>query len=550
MMSTDAIGIVGVDGKTPIYQPDARWTMWSIHDVYLGEIGENKFIPKIGDYLIEPETGITYIVTDLNNVTFIPEYKPVTIKQSISVDEILSSTSDNYRIYYDKTINPYTLSVDGFMRIYSSSATTARIYKGNFIDPTKIISRRYDNNGNFIGHDIPLQVVAFNSHDNYAIKSVPTCNTTLDLQDGETCTVVVFDSNGKVLTKALCVLEETTYVAQAYAEQKYITNIFIKSVFIDTAQSTEINYPVNLPIPSFNPIGVVQYNDGSQVEYPVDGDKFRLYGLDQFVSTIIGHKVPLVLSYRMDSTESALASVDSDHYYVTRPYTLVVSNPNRSYNVKLFVYPVWVDGINGYSYKAFLMNLDRNILYEVTNIISIATNSPSFNPLAYGITQRITFSLDLANVSGIYNHFLHIQTVDIILRGPATDSSVMNIWEVGSQVPTTVPYYGTNLKAVRDPATNTKIEIHNNIQTVDEFITKFYRSTIPLFNPVTELEAPVPTHIEVRYLNETVLKPISDYKEIFTFTVPVPMYSNVEVIFHKETISGYLKLSIASLTVR
>lgn len=550
-MSTDAIGIVGVDGKTPIFVPrDGRWNMWSIHDVYLGELGENKFIPKINDYIIEPETGITYIVTDLNNVTFIPEYKPVTIKQSISVDEILSSTSDNYRIYYDKTINPYTLSVDGFMRIYSSSATTARIYKGNFIDPTKIISRRYDNNGNFIGHDIPLQVVAFNSHDNYAIKSIPTCNTTLDLQDGETCTVVVFDSNGKVLTKALCVLEETTYVAQAYAEQKYITNIFIKSVFIDTAQSTEINYPVNLPIPSFNPIGVVQYNDGSQVEYPVDGDKFRLYGLDQFVSTIIGHKVPLVLSYRMDSTESALASVDSDHYYVTRPYTLVVSNPNRSYNVKLFVYPVWVDGINGYSYKAFLMNLDRNILYEVTNIISIATNSPSFNPLAYGITQRITFSLDLANVSGIYNHFLHIQTVDIILRGPATDSSVMNIWEVGSQVPTTVPYYGTNLKAVRDPATNTKIEIHNNIQTVDEFISKFYRSTIPLFNPVTELEAPDPTHIEVRYLNETILKPISDFKDIFVFSVPVPMYSNVEVIFHKETISGYLKLSIASLTVR
>lgn len=550
-MSTDAIGIVGVDGKTPIFVPrDGRWNMWSIHDVYLGELGENKFIPKINDYIIEPETGITYIVTDLNNVTFIPEYKPVTIKQSISVDEILSSTSDNYRIYYDKTINPYTLSVDGFMRIYSSSATTARIYKGSFIDPTKIISRRYDNNGNFIGHDIPLQIVAFNSHDNYAIKSIPTCNTTLDLQDGETCTVVVFDSNGKVLTKALCVLEETTYVAQAYAEQKYITNIFIKSVFIDTAQSTEINYPVNLPIPSFNPIGVVQYNDGSQVEYPVDGDKFRLYGLDQFVSTIIGHKVPLVLSYRMDSTESALASVDSDHYYVTRPYTLVVSNPNRSYNVKLFVYPVWVDGINGYSYKAFLMNLDRNILYEVTNLISIATNSPSFNPLAYGITQRITFSLDLANVSGIYNHFLHIQTVDIILRGPATDSSVMNIWEVGSQVPTTVPYYGTNLKATRDPATNTKIEIHNNIQTVDEFITKFYRPTIPLFNPVTELEAPVPTHIEVRYLNETILKPISDFKEIFMFSVPVPMYTNVEVIFHKETISGYLKLSIASLTVR
>jgi len=30
-----------------------------------------------------------------------------------------------------------------------------------------------------------------------------------------------------------------------------------------------INYPVNLPMESFNPIGVVQYNDGSFVEYPL-----------------------------------------------------------------------------------------------------------------------------------------------------------------------------------------------------------------------------------------------------------------------------------------
>lgn len=549
-MTDSAIGIVGVDGATPRYDPFGKWQMWSIHEIYTGDLGQNKFIPKVNDYVIEPETGITYVVTDLNNVTFIPELKPVTIKQSISIDEVLSSTHDNYRIYYDKSITPFTLSVDGFMRIYSSTATIARIYKGSFIDPTKIISRRYDNSGNFIGHDIPLEVVSYNSHDNYAVKSIPSCNTNVELQDGETCIVVVFDSNGKVLTKATCLVEETTYVAQAYAEQKYITNIFLKSVFIDTAQSTDINYPVNLPIPSFNPIGVVQYNDGSQIEYPVDGNKFKLYGLDQFVSTIIGHKVPLVLSYRMDSNESALASVDSDNHYVTRPYNLVVSNPNRSYNVKLFVYPVWVDGINGYTYKAFLMNLDRNILYDVTNKLSLTTNSPSFNPLAYGITQRITFSLDLADVSGIYNHFLHVQTVDIVLRGPATDNSLTNIWEVSSQVPTTVPYYGTNLKATRDPATNAKIEIHNNIQTVQEFIAKLYRTTIPLYNPITELEAPEPTHIEVRYLNETILQPIANFKEIFMFSTPIPQYSNVEVIFYKEVLSGYLKLSIASLTVR
>ena len=550
MPNNNATGIVGLDGFVPIYSPDARWNMWSIHEIYMGNAGQNKYIPKVNDYVIEPETGVTYRVSDLNNITFIPELSPVNISQTASTDEIISSTNDNYRIYYDKSISPFTLNVDGFMRVYSSTATVARIYKGAFIDDTKIISRRYDNGGNFVGHDIPLQLVAMNTHDNYAIKSIPACNTNTELADGELCTVVVFDAAGKVLTKVSCIVEETTFVAQAYAEQKYITQIFMKSAFINTSQPEDVNYPVNLPLASFNPIGVVQYNDGSQIEYPVDGDKFRLYGLDQFVSTIIGHKVPLVLSYRMNEEEAALASVESDNFYITRPYTLKVSNPNTSYNVKLFVFPVWVSEVNGYNYKVYMMNLDRNVLFDVTTLVSLATNSPTFSPTAYGVTQRLIFSVNLSNVSGIYNNYLHVQTVDIILRGPANEASNTNIWEVGTQVPSVVPVYGTNLRATRDALFSTKISISYDIQTVEEFITKLYRQTIPLYNPMTELEAPEPTHIEVKYLNEGIIVPVSQFDDIFTFSTGVGLYNNVDIVFLKETVSGYLKLSVASLTVR
>jgi hypothetical protein len=550
MPTNNAIGIVGSDGHVPIYSPDARWAMWSIHEVYMGNTGQNKYIPKINDFVIEPETGVTYKVTDLNNVTFIPELSPINITHTTSTHELLSSTNDNYRIYFDKSITPFSLAVDGLMRVYSSTATFARIYKGAFIDPTKIISRRYDNSGNFIGHDIPLQMVAFNTHDNYAIKSIPTCNTNIDLPDGELCTVVVFDSNGKVLSKVSCLVEETTFVAQAYAEQKYITQIFLKSAFINTSQPDDINYPVNLPIPSFNPIGVVQYNDGSQIEYPVDGDKFRLYGLDQFVSSIIGHKVPLVVSYRMDPSEAALASVDSDNFYVTRPYTLKVSNPNTSYNVKLFVYPVWISATNGYSYKVYLMNLDRNVLFDVTTLISLSSNSPSFSPTAYGITQRLTFNLNLASVSGIFNNFLHVQTVDIVLRGAANDTSVNNIWEVSSQIPTSSPYYGSNLRAVRDNTVGTKVTIDNGFSDVNEFIEKLYTNTIPLYNPLTELGPLTPTHIEVKYLSESIIVPISEYDSQFTFNTAIGMFSSLDIVFLKETLSGYFKLSVASITVR
>lgn len=547
---TDAIGVVGVDGKTPLYQPDARWNMWSIHEIYRGEFGENKHIPKVNDYVIEPETGVTYIVTDLDPVTFIPSLSPADIKQSNAQDALVSSTKDNYRLYFDKSVTPYTLAVDGFMRSYLPSASYARIYRGSLIDPTKIISRLYDNSGNFIGHDIPMTMVKFSVHDNTGVKSIPSCNCDVELVDGESCSVVIFNSAGKVLGKTHVIVDDTTYIAQAYAEQKYITQIFMKSVFINDAQTSQVHYPVNLPVQSFNPIGVVQYNDGTQVEYPIDGDKFRLYGLDQFVSTIVGHNVDLVLSYRLDNNESALANVNADGFFVTRPYKLIVSNPNRSYNVKMFVYPVWVDQVNGYKYKVFLMNLDRNILYDITNVVGLTTTSPAFNPIGYGITQRLTFVVDLAAVSGIYSTFLHVQTVDIVLRGQASDSSLVNVWEVGSQVPSSVPYYGTNLKALRNATVNQKVYIGNNLQTTQDFIDKVYRPTMPLFNPLTELEAPEPTHIEVCYLDKTIFTTVDDYDQEFSFDVNVPLLSNVEVVFYKETVTGYLKLSIASMLVR
>jgi len=556
-MSNNTLGIVSIDGIPPIYAPDGRWAIFSYNEIFLGREGSiagnpslRRYVPKVNDWVIVPSTGEMFIVTDLDPVTFVPELTAITFRKSITVDELTSSTNDNYRIYYDKSITPFTLAVDGFMRVYSTTATVARIYKGTFIDPTKIISRRYDNSGNFIGHDIPLQLVAFNSHDNYAIKSIPTCNTNVELQTGDTCTVVIFDASGKVISKVTCIIEDTTFVAQAYSEQKYITQIFIKSVFIDSLNTSDINYPVNLPVNSFNPIGVVQYNDGTQIEYPVDGGKFKLFGLDQFVSTIIGHKVPLVLSYRMDSNESAIAAVTNDSFFVTRPYNLVVSNPNRSYNVKLFVYPVWIDSVNGYKYKVFMMNLDRNLIFDVTNIVSLASNSPAFNPVAYGITQRLILAVNLSSVSGIYNDFLHVQTVDIVLRGAASDTSVVNIWEVSSQVPSSVPYFGAGLRAVRDGTTNNKITISNNIQTVAEFINRLYRTTAPLHNPVTETEAPTPTHIEVVYLNESVFLPITSYTNQITFNTIVQPFSNIDIIFHRETITGYLKLSVCSITVR
>jgi hypothetical protein len=548
---TSAIGIVGSDGYTPIYQPDGRWTMWGLHEIYRGSEGQNKFVPKVDDFVIEKETGRMFRVASINPVTLAPSLEPIELSKEATIEEITTTSNDNFRLYFDRSISPYTLAVDGMVKIHSSTASYARIYRGSFIDDLQLISRRYNNSGDFIGVDIPLDLVAFNSHDNYAIKSVQTCNTQAELMDGEAAIVAVFDSNGKLISRISCVCEETTFVAQAYAEQKFITNIYMKTAFIYDTNSSEISYPVNLPTQSFSPIGVVQYNDGSKIEYPVDGDKFTLYGLDQFIASIIGHRVPLVLSYRMAANESALASVNvQNEHFITRPYQLVITSPNTSYNAKLYVYPVWVDQITGYHYKVFLMNLDRNILFDVTNLVSLAPNSPSFNPLGYGLTQRLIFTVDLSSVSSMFSSFLHVQSVDIVLRGAANEDSTTTLWEVASQVPTPTPYYGTMLRASVDLATRTKVSFGNNFATTADFINAVYKTTNPLFNPMTETAAPIPTHMEIHHGNERITVDINEYIKPVAFSHSIPNLANIDITFLRLTSTGYLKLSVASMVVR
>ena len=546
---SDAIGIIGLDGYAPVYSKDDRWTVWSIHDVYLGTIGRNKHIPKKSDYVVEPETGTVYIVSDVNDVTYVASLSPIKITESTLSDTMGSYSLDTYRLYYDKSVTPYTLAPEGIMRIYSSTAAYARIYRGTLLNDNMIISRRYDNSGNLIGFDIPLQMASYLTQQNQAVKIVPTCSTAENLNDGEVCTIVFYDTDGKVVWKTHALVESTTYVTPAYADQKYITQLFLKTPFMSATDTSDIYYPVNLPIASFNPIGVVQYNDGSQSEYPVDGDKFSIYGLDQFTSTIVGHRVPLVLSYRMSPDEAGLTTVRTDFNYITKDYTLIVSEPNTSYNVKVFVYPSWVDGINGYKLRAFLLNLDRNIVIDISDKLALASNSASFNPLAYGLSQRLTLNINLSTVSSVYSNFLHVQTVDVILRAPATDSSVNNIWEVNSQVPGTV-YYGSELRASIVNSANTGIVIHSGIETVDQFIAKVYLSTNPQYNPLTELGPLTPTHVKVIYGNESKVIDINDFRNSITFNTVIGLYTNVDLVFMKNSPSGYLTLGVASLTVR
>lgn len=573
------ITIKGADGYIPMYQPDAKWCEWSIDDIWVGVNGKKKYIPKINDWVVVPTTGDLYRVVSRDPSTFISELVPQQINSSTQIDEIVAITDQSFRVYYDRSQTPYTLAVEDLVKTHSYQVVSYRIYRGVILEDNggvspdnTILSRVYNNSGDFIGHDAPLYWKPRDSHDDDYIRTYLPCNCNVDLKNGESVSVVTFDANGKIVTKFTALIDETTYIPTAYANHKYITSIYMKTAFMDELNGNTINFPANMTLNSLNPIGVVVYNDNTEEAFVVDGKKFDLYGLGElqdvnqsnpshivnsFAATTIGHKVPLQLVYKMAKGESTIMPTFNNPNLIRRRYELVVSEPSRSYGVKLFAYPRWIDANVGYTLDFYLLNLDRNVMYLVTPLVKLTSNSRAFNPKSYGSTQILSYQIELSEVSSTFKKFIHSQTLEVILRGRANDDTLDNIWEVSTEYPSTTPFFGSNLRA-KLKATNKVINIGNGFKTVDEWLDKVYYTTDPLVNRssshehgiIPETDAPKPTHIGITHMGKEQIIRVSDYAKDITFTNEFKLYDNVEIIFYKETAGNYLYLSVCNLTIR
>jgi len=546
--------VVGLDGVVPIYNPAGLWQWWSLDSVYVGQQGSEKYVPKVSDYVIDPGTYTTYIVDFLDPVTLIPTLRlirPANMSFSLSETDILfgvgpGTQADTYRVYIDTSVTPYVLAVDIRLKIAGTMSSYAKLFKGSDLSGNgEVISKVYDSNGNFISENIPLELVAIDSHVNYSIKTIKTCHTTHNLVDGEIVTAVIYSDNGHVVSKRQLLVENTSFIRSINASQKYISHISVECPFMSPTLDHVIEFPLNIPLNALNLMGVVHYSDGSTLRLPVNGDKFRMFGLEQHISSIVGQKIELVLSYALSPDEIAYAGVTTDNHYITEPYSLVTINPNNSYTVKLFGYPFWIDEANGYQMRWWLFNLDRNIFFEVTPFVTFATNTGPFNPKGYGYLQRKAVVINLNHVSGAFKQFMHTQLVDIVLNGhPGIGSTP---WTMSHESVTSRPSFGTDLFA--NCSNPLHINISSGITDFAEWKERMYLQTYPLVNPSTELSAPNPTHFAIKYSNTEIEYNINDWNLDLNINVNIPVHKTVTVRFFKRTVSGDIQLSIAALLV-
>lgn len=551
-----SMNTVGTDGKYPIIDVEPYWRIWQLSQVWLGEEGENRYVPKVNDWVVDTNNAIFYNVDHLDETTLIPTLRALTMTSSGSftdTEKLIGvgpgSPSEVFRVYLNTTVYPYTLAVDTGLGISGSMSSYAKLFIGTDITETgRVLSKVYDASGNFVTTAVQLETIAVDSHTNYLWKAVKRCHCTEKLEDGEIVTVVAYADDGHVVYRRELKIENTNTIMDTHVGIKYIEDISIESIWLANGSQDTLNYPLNLPMSSLNAVGVVHYSNGDELRLPINGTKFSMYGLAKHVSSISGEVVPMVLKYELSSDEYALAASGANQRFITKPLKLITTNPNNSIQVKLFCYPEWQGATVGYTLRFFLYNMDRNVWYDVTNYVQLAENTGAYNPKLYRYLQRKAVVLNLHDVSTNFIPFNHTQVFDIyLLQAPSADA--VDSWNIVSQDAADGLRYGVGVYG-RVNATNTLVNFAADFTTLEDWLEAYYYLARPLVDVVNETKAPAPTHFTTSYLGQETTFPISSWNEDLSIGTGLLSSKNVYIRFTKVTPTITQELGIAAAILK
>lgn len=549
---------LGVNNKVLIYEPNSPWKIWAYQEIYIGTTESGVYVPKVNDFVLNYEDFIWYKVISLDSTSFIPTLDTVQFipsgEEFSDYDVILGqgpgSVYDTYRAYLDTSVMPYSLALEQRNYIHGTMAQYVKIFRGSIANANdyRVISMFYDTNGNFLGDQVPLELVYMPNGQNYATYSIPPCKTSEDMPDGEIITVVVYSDTGHVVSKCKFIVERTSYIRSVNESIKYVSSISLESDFISGSNPSLINFPINVPLNSLNLIGVVHYSDGSTTRMPVDNTRFKVFGLESFVSTIVGQEIPIVLTYTLGNSEVAYGTSVGETHHISESYVAKTVEADGQYAVKLYCYPVWQDSVNGYKLRWFMYNLDRELVFEVTPSIIFNSTSQTYNPTMYGVTQTLSVSINLQNVSGTFANYIHTQTIGVSLLKPGNDTPTnwTILFESGQN-----PVYGLGNEAKLDFVNSnlSRLDIKCGATDLEDWLDKLYYPTKPLKNPSTEATPPVPNMFTVMVDGFEVTLPIVEWQNQITINGLVKNMDTAFIKFIFRTSTDDIQLSIAGIPI-
>lgn len=548
----------------PIYNPNGKWTVWNIKDIYTGPTGIGAYVPNVGDQVNQIVSNVitSFIVGSVDPGSMIavltPAAPPANAGLLTNQDVLFGvgpgTQSDTYRIYIDKSVIPYSLAVDARLMVAGSTITACKIFAGGDLGSTpNVISASYDGNGNYVGENISLELVASSTYNtNTAIKVVSVCNTSADLQNGDVVTAVFYDTSGYVVSKRQLLVENTGFIRSSDANSRAVIGIGLLSPFLSSTNSTLINYPLNLQMDPANMTGIVYYSDGSSASMAVDGVKFSVFGLDSYLTTAVGQSYPIVVKYTLQSGEIAYGTNNISASQISKNFTLTTVAANLNYQVRLFAYPVWNSSSSTYALSWFLYDAARSISKDVTSYVTSLSGTPAFNPTGlYGQKQTLTGTLNLANVDVIYTSFVYTQSVDVYVYAPGTfrqNTIGAPNWGVRTISGLTALFGGGVFGTFYHVgAGNTQLKLEGLFTDYPSWLTAYYNNALPIVLSPSEGAAPTPTHFNVVYGGAVVEYPISSWNATITSALTLTSNDTLYLEFFERTVGGDLQLAVAGV---
>jgi len=553
---------------TVIVDPNRGYREWHISEIYSPEnpSSEGQYVPNVNDAVRDWTQGILQVIAVdyTTGISTLKKWNEPVDPGNVNDEDILlgagpGTQSESYRCYLDQSVMPHSLSCDARLHFYGTAVTSIKIFHGTDIsDNGEIISQFYDSAGNLLGENIPVEPVAMFEEGvvipgnaaaswNQAVKAPKVGHTTRKMFDHEVVTVVAYNDAGQAVSQAKLIVKNTAFVRQTDKSLKYVKSISIESPFLLASDPHTIEYPINMPVDNLGLMGVVTYSDGTQHRIPVDGTKFSMAGLRNYVATIQGQTVDLMLTYQLSEGESAYLDTPAPNGRISVAYHARTKESDGAYSVKLFAYPQWQDLLTGYRMEYYLYNLDRQQVYRITNLVTNATNSAPFDPLLYGVKQRINVGVNMDEVDPLFDDWRHTQPFEVTLLRPGNQNTGDN-WTIGFTAGQT-PAYGLGVKAVSTfiNVGNSKLDISCGAETLEDWLDLVYYPTQPLYDARSEVGPLVPNFMVVVSGNHRVEVPISSWNQEITVEAAPGEGKLVFLEFIRKTATDDLQLAVAGL---
>jgi hypothetical protein len=533
-----------IDGKRYFTQTIPTFRIWSMEEVLI-EGRDNtsaKYIPNEGDWVIDPDNLIYYKAIDRDPLTHTVKLE-LHPNQSLPMPYHDPIVNPIHRIYIDKNITPHVCNVDATFTVGGSTLSHAIVYKG--IEPLNnslAVSAIYHADGSFNTNQVPLVRIASDSHELHDIHAVGTFSTSYNLNNGDLVTVVVFDTRGNVASKVAMLMDDTSHLNDHILSTRTISNIELYSPFI-APDGNVIRRPISIDINDLNLSCVIHYNDGSEDVLPVNTGNVKLLGMEVVSLNNMSLEHVVVLRYELKDGEVANAPLTTNGKFITIPYLVKNYAPNISYNIKLHLFPAYINAVEGYKMLAYINLPDRSGIINVTE--HIRWNGAAFNGKDLTL-QELDAYIDLGDIDGIPNDYDLHNRFNITINHFGGD--IAPHWYMSDTFGETYIAYKPHVVDVSGGTTRFKIKPDSKPN--DDWWTEAYESSKPLVIQGSELSPPNPSHISITMSDGTVtlLRKEEIDKVLFVDGYRVSPAEVIVCKFVQKYGDSYLELSVLPLT--